>query len=143
MDLNRATVLGRLTRDPEVRTTTSGKSVTNITIATSFQWKDQSGERQEKSEFHDVVLWGRLGEVAGQYLAKGRRVYMEGRIETRDWTGQDGVKRYRTEIIGDNMIMFDGGRDGGAPSQDNAPARSTNTSPEEVVEEVKVEDIPF
>lgn len=100
MDLNRATVIGRLTRDPEVRTTTTGKSVTNITIATSYQWKDQSGERQEKSEFHNVVLWGRLGEIAGQYLAKGRRVFMEGRIETRDWTGQDGVKRYRTRSSG-------------------------------------------
>ena len=79
-----------------------------MAVATNRVWTDQSGNKQEKTEFHNCVLWGRIAEIAGQYLAKGRRVYVEGRIETRDWTGQDGVKRYRTEIIVDNMIMLDG-----------------------------------
>lgn len=141
MDLNRATILGRLTRDPEVRTTTTGRTVTNITVATGRSWKDQSGATQEKTEFHNVVLWGRLGEIAGQYLTKGRRVYLDGRIETRDWTGQDGVKRYRTELIGENMIMLDGprGSQNAAPSAEGMPAPMGG----DVVEEVQVEDIPF
>lgn len=142
MDLNRATILGRLTRDPEVRTTTTGRTVTNMTVATGRSWKDQSGATQEKTEFHNVVLWGRLGEIAGQYLAKGRRVYLDGRVETRDWTGQDGVKRYRTEIIAENMIMLDGprGSQGDAPNDNNS---SMPTSNGDVIEEVQVEDIPF
>lgn len=146
MDLNRATVLGRLTRDPEVRTTTSGKTVTSMAVATNRVWNDQSGAKQEQSEFHNCVLWGRLGEIAGQYLSKGRRVYVEGRIQTRDWTGQDGVKRYRTEIVVDNMIMLDGPRDGGSGSAPAAPARkdSAPAAPQnESLEEIKVEDIPF
>lgn len=144
MDLNRATILGRLTRDPEVRTTTTGRTVTNMTVATGRSWKDQSGATQEKTEFHNIVLWGRLGEIAGQYLTKGRRVYLDGRIETRDWTGQDGVKRYRTELIGENMIMLDGprGSQGAAPAAGDMPMPSA-PSGADVVEEVQVEDIPF
>jgi len=148
MDLNRATILGRLTRDPEVKTTTTGRTVANITVATGRVWTDQNGQKQERSEFHNCVLWGRIGEIAGQYLSKGRRVYLEGRIETRDWTGQDGVKRYRTEIVGDNLIMLDGPRgnsgpvSASAPSDNTAPpASSEPTQPKE--EEIKVEDIPF
>lgn len=146
MDLNRATVLGRLTRDPEVRTTTGGRSVASMTVVTNRAWTDQSGNKQERPEFHNCVLWGRLGEIAGQYLTKGRRVYVEGRIETRDWTGQDGVKRYRTEIVAENMIMLDGSRsgegggnfnDGGSFPQD--PGYDSGDD----IEEVKVEDIPF
>lgn len=143
MDLNRATLLGRLTRDPEVRTTPTGKTVANITIATGRVWTDQSGAKQEKSEFHNCVLWGKLADIAGQYLAKGRRVYAEGRLETRDWVGKDdNVKRYRTEIIIDNFIMLD------APRGATAPASDTNDAPpppsEELgEEEIKVEDIPF
>ena len=143
MDLNRATILGRLTRDPEVRTTTSGRTVANMTVATGRSWKDQSGATQEKTEFHNVVLWGRLGEIAGQYLTKGRRVYLDGRIETRDWAGEDGVKRYRTELIGENMIMLDGPRGSqgaGAPSASPMPSEPSGG---DVIEEVQVEDIPF
>ena len=152
MDLNRATILGRLTRDPEVRTIPSGKSVTSMTVATGRVWTDQSGTKQEKTEFHNCVLWGKLADIAGQYLSKGRRVYAEGRIETRDWTGQDGVKRYRTELVIDNLIMLDGprGSTNGAPAAGNAKpsnseqapfpggAEATNSS-----EEIRVEDIPF
>lgn len=148
MDLNRATIIGRITRDPEVRSTTSGQSVATIAVATNRSWTDSSGVKQEKSEFHNCVLWGKLAEIAGQYLTKGRRVYIEGRVETRDWTGQDGVKRYRTEIVTENMIMLDGPRGGGTSSptnttNDNFPPAPVGNNQSVVEEEIKVEDIPF
>lgn len=148
MDLNRATILGRLTQDPELRNTSTGKSVTNMTVATNRVWTDGNGTKQEQTEFHNCVLWGKLGEIAAQYLSKGRRVYAEGRIETRDWTGQDGVKRYRTELVLDNMIMLDGPQGGGnsAPrSGGNAPMPSDNNPPphNDGGDEIRVEDIPF
>lgn len=150
MDLNRATILGRLTRDPEVRSTPSGQSVANLGVATSRVWTDNSGVRQEKPEYHNVVMWGKLADIAGQYLSKGRRVYLEGRLETRDWTGQDGVKRYRTEIIADNLIMLDGPRGasaGSAPSSAgddvSYSSEGSNTSRPLADDEIKVEDIPF
>ncbi|OGH91557.1 MAG: hypothetical protein A2479_01195 [Candidatus Magasanikbacteria bacterium RIFOXYC2_FULL_39_8] len=142
MDLNRATILGRLTRDPEVRTTPSGQSVANIGVATNRVWTDHSGTRQEKVEYHNIVLWGKLAEIAGQYLGKGRRVYIEGRLETRDWTGQDGVKKYRTEIIGDNLIMLDGPRGStGVGMSRDAVSEAPADAPSD--DEIKVEDIPF
>jgi len=146
MDLNRATILGRLTRDPEVKTIPNGRTVTSMSVATNRTWTDQSGAKQEKVEYHDCVLWGKIGEIAGQYLTKGRRVYLEGRIQTRDWVGQDGVKKYKTEIIGDNMIMLDGPRGTGNASTSQAPTPSNVEPPLDVIdidEEVKVEDIPF
>lgn len=148
MDLNRATILGRLTRDPELRSTATGKSVANLGVATSIVWTDTNGVRQEKPEYHNVVLWGKLGDIAGQYLSKGRRVYIEGRLETRDWTGQDGVKRYRTEIIADNLIMLEGPRGSSAPSSLGSsdvsfPQESPMPSRSVVDDEIKVEDIPF
>ncbi|HBU07398.1 MAG TPA: single-stranded DNA-binding protein [Candidatus Magasanikbacteria bacterium] len=141
MDLNRASILGRLTRDPEMRTTPTGKNVTSLGVATNRVWTDQSGAKQEKVEYHNCVIWGKLAEIAAQYLSKGRRVYLEGRLETRDWVGQDGVKKYRTEIIVDNMIMLDGPR-----GSTNSNSNNDNVPPpvEEVIEEeIKVEDIPF
>ncbi len=146
MDLNRATILGRLSRDPEVRTTPGGQNVATLGVATGRSWTDQSGVRQERTEFHNCVLWGRLAEIAGQYLTKGSRIYVEGRIETRDWTGQDGVKRYRTEIVVENMIMLDGPRNtGGATGSggNTAPSAPMPVAKEPVEEEIKVEDIPF
>lgn len=145
MDLNRATILGRLTRDPEVRTTPNGKSVATIGVATNRVWVNSStGAKEEKVEFHNCVLWGKLADIAGQYLSKGRRIYMEGRLQTRDWLGQDGVKRYRTEIVVDNMIMLDGPR--GSNSETSA-SRGNDAPPppvdEVIEEEIKVEDIPF
>ncbi len=145
MDLNRATLLGRLTRDPEVRTTPNGKAVASVTVATGRVWTGQDGVKQERSEFSNCVLWGKLAEIAGQYLSKGRRVLVEGRLETRDWTGQDGVKRYRTEIVVDNLIMLDSGRGGAGGSAPVADSGNTQSPPteEEGEEEIKVEDIPF
>ena len=144
MDLNRATILGRLTRDPELRSTTSGKTVATLSVATNRVWSDQSGQKQEQSEFHNCVLWGKLADIAGQYLSKGRRVYVEGRIQTRDWVGTDGVKKYRTELVADNLIMLDGPRGtGSAPAagsgDDSMPPMDDNTGDDEI----KVEDIPF
>lgn len=146
MDLNRATILGRLTRDPEVRTTTGGKSVATLSVATNRVWVNSgTGAKEEKTEFHNCVVWGKLADIAGQYLSKGRRVYVEGRIETRDWTGNDGVKRYRTEVIVDNMIMLDGPRGtatAGVPAGETAPPPPA-LDDGVIEEEIKVEDIPF
>ncbi len=146
MDLNRASILGRLTRDPEVRTTPTGRNVASFAVATGRIWTDQSGVKQERTEFHNCVLWGKLADIAGQYLSKGRRVYIEGRIETRSWDAQDGSKRYRTEIVVDNLIMLDGPKGTGtAPSKESAPAPSdpSTQTPEVGTDEIKVEDIPF
>lgn len=152
MDLNKVMIIGRLTRDPEVKSTPSGQTVANFSVATSMKWKDQSGADKEKTEFHNVVAWRKLAEIIGQYLKKGSQVYLEGRLETRNWDGDDGKKRYRTEIIADNMIML-GGRSGGSSS---APA--TNMTIDETAskapsapaasgtpkdEEISIEDIPF
>lgn len=152
MDLNRATIIGNLTRDPELRSLPSGKSVATFGVATNRFWTDANGVKQKQAEFHNVVMWGKLAEIASQYMRKGRRIYVEGRLQTRDWTGQDGVKRYRTEIVGENMIMLDGrSADGSAPAALGATsAESQNIAyqpmeePKEVMEEeIKVEDIPF
>ncbi len=148
MDLNRVMLIGRLTQDPEVRTTPSGQSVATIRVVTNRGWTDQNGVKQERAEFHSCVLWGKLADIAGQYLTKGQRIYIEGRVETRDWTGQDGVKRYRTEIVTENMIMLGGPRSsssqGGAQGSTPTYESSRPAVPEEPQEEeIKVEDIPF
>ncbi|PIR03235.1 MAG: single-stranded DNA-binding protein [Candidatus Magasanikbacteria bacterium CG11_big_fil_rev_8_21_14_0_20_43_7] len=142
MDLNRATIIGRLTRDPELRTTTTGKSVATLSLATNRVWTDQSGQKQEHAEFHNCVLWGKTADIAAQYLTKGRRVYVEGRLQTRDWVDQSGVKKYRTEIVVDSMIMLDGpkGSGGGQSAGDNAPPPPPTYEGDD---EIKVEDIPF
>lgn len=143
MDLNRATILGRLTRDPEMKSLPSGKTVTSFSLATSRVWTDAKGEKQKQSEYHNIVMWGKLAETAGQYLKKASRLYVEGRIQTRDWAGTDGVKRYRTEIVADNMIMLDSKPTGGASSTSSYDHASTPAPQEVVEEEIKVEDIPF
>ncbi|MFA6551458.1 MAG: single-stranded DNA-binding protein [Patescibacteria group bacterium] len=173
MNLNRATLIGNLTRDPEVRTTPSGQTVASFSIATNFSWTDQSGQRQQKAEFHNIVAWRKLGEICGAYLKKGKQVYIEGRLQTRDWVGQDGIKHNRTEIIADNMIMLGGTPSGGsgyapaaapvrpmAPAMHNSPMEEIPTIDQEVPssfatdnfsspmeadaeEDIKVENIPF
>ena len=109
--VNKVILLGNLGRDPETRYTTGGDAVTNLNIATSEQWKDKSGEKQERTEWHRVVLFGRQAEVAGEYLKKGRSVYIEGRLQTRKYTDKDGVEKYSTEIVADRMQLIGGGRD--------------------------------
>jgi single-strand DNA-binding protein len=126
--VNKVILLGNLGRDPETRYTTGGDAVTNLNIATSEQWKDKSGEKQERTEWHRVVLFGRQAEIAGEYLKKGRSVYIEGRLQTRKYTDKDGVEKYSTEIVGDRMQLIGGTREssggdadfssgGGAPSR--------------------------
>ena len=106
--INKVTLIGNLGADPETRHTPSGSAVTNIRVATSESWKDkQTGERQERTEWHQVVIWNRLGEVAGEYLRKGSKVYIEGSLRTRKWQGQDGQDRYTTEIVASDMQMLD------------------------------------
>lgn len=156
MSLNRAMIIGNLTRDPEVRTTASGTTVANFAVATNSAWTDAGGQRQEKTEFHNVVAWGKLGEIVGQYLGKGRKVYVEGRLQTRDWETQDGSKRRTTEIVADNVIMLDRPQGGAGSTSDtaveaNAPAfagaaafnRGASKENSMGEEEIKVEDIPF
>jgi single-strand DNA-binding protein len=112
--VNKVILLGNLGRDPETRYTTGGDAVTNLNIATSEQWKDKSGEKQERTEWHRVVLFGRQAEVAGEYLKKGRSVYIEGRLQTRKYTDKDGVEKYSTEIVADRMQLIGSARDAGS-----------------------------
>lgn len=111
--VNKVILVGNLGRDPEVRYSAEGSAICNISIAITSQWKDRtSGERREETEWHRVVFYNRLAEIAGEYLRKGRPVYVEGRLRTRKWTGQDGQDKFTTEIIAEHMQML-GGRDGG------------------------------
>lgn len=150
--LNRATLIGNMTRDPELKQTSNGQNVCTFSIATNRAWTGADGQKQESAEFHNVVAWGKLAEICGQYLSKGRKVYVEGRLQTRDWEGQDGVRRYRTEVIIDNMIILDKPPSGGS-GQFKAQATSGFTPPQPAIkkdepavnpdDEIKVEDIPF
>jgi len=147
MDLNKVMLIGNITQDPEVRTTPSGISVTSFGLATNLVWTDASGQKQEKAEFHNIVAWRKLAEIMGQYLHKGSKVYIEGRLQTRSWDDQSGNKRYRTEVVVDNMIMLDRKGQNSGPSasepsyaQPEPPAAS---KPQSTEEEISVEDIPF
>jgi len=164
LNLNRAQVLGNLTRDPEMRYTPNGQAVTSFSVATNRRWNNrETGEMQEQVEFHNIVVWGKQAEAVTPMLKKGGPVFVEGRIQTRSWEGQDGVKRYRTEIVADSVIVL-GGRSGGAPMahenpaedvvqiQDDAkPAEKPKNEPKadnkkdgsKEVEEIDIEDIPF
>ncbi len=156
MNLNKVMIIGNLTRDPEIRSTPNGAQVASFSVATSQVWADQNGQKQERTEFHNLVAWRKLAEIVGQYMHKGSKVYVEGRLQTRDWAGQDGVKRYRTEIIVDNLIMLDraGGQGGNgqnfAKNNDNYSQPSINSNEPTIdfgdsveEDEIKVENIPF
>lgn len=105
MNVNKVILVGRLTRDPEVRSTATGQNVASIGIATSRAYTDKNGQKQEQTEFHNLVLWGRLAEIAGQYLIKGQECYFEGRLQTQTYTGKDGVERKKTDVVVENMQM--------------------------------------
>lgn len=147
MSLNRAQLIGNLTKDPEMRQTPSGTSVASFTVATNHSWRDQSGQKQERAEFHNIVAWGKLAEICQQYLRKGKKIFIEGRIQTRDWEGEDGIKRYKTEIIADNMIMLGGaGNDGMDSFSSNnfaAPQQSQSQAPTPDDQEISIDDLPF
>jgi single-strand DNA-binding protein len=118
--VNKVILIGNLGRDPEVRYTPNGSAVCNVSIATTRNWKSKdSGERQEETEWHRVVFFDRLAEIAGEYLKKGRSVYVEGRLKTRKWTDKDGVEKYTTEIMAEQMQLL-GGREGGGGGADDA-----------------------
>lgn len=149
MSLNRVQLIGNLTRDPEMKQIPGGQVVTSFGIATNLTWTDQDGNKQNKAEFHNIVAWRKLAEICGQYLKKGSKVFVEGRLQTRDWEGEDGVKRYRTEIVIDNMIMLDSkggvsdeGREaGGIENADNSGQR--DSVPAGNSDDVTIDDLPF
>jgi len=128
--VNKVILIGNLGKDPEVRYAPSGAAICNVTIATSRQWKDKtSGERQEETEWHRVVFYDRLAEIAGEYLKKGKSVYIEGRLKTRKWTDKEGVDKYTTEIIAQEMTML-GGREGaGGAGDDTGAAPAPRSAP--------------
>lgn len=140
-------IIGNLTRDPELRNTPSGQNVAAFSVATNLVWTDQSGQQQKKTEFHNIIAWRKLAEICSKYLHKGSKVFIEGRLQTTDWTGQDGIKRYRTEIVAENMIMLDS--KGGSSFPGNSNSANSNEPvieiPEEPLEdeEIRVENIPF
>src|SRR3989344_2043987 len=145
MNLNKVYLIGRLTQDPETRSTTSGQSVTTLRMATNRVWKDPSGGRKDATEYHTVIAWSRLGEIASQYLRKGGLVMIEGRLQTRNWTGQDNVKRYVTEIIAESLQM--GPKPAGSSNFTGTPAYTGQTEVSDIKKTssspVKDADIPI
>ena len=157
MNVNKVILVGRLTRDPEIRTTPTGQSVATISMATNSFWTDKSGQKQDKTEFHNVVLWGRQAEIASQYLTKGQECFIEGRLQTRAYTAKDGTERRTTEVIAESMQLGSRaqGSSQGAPVRPAAAptsaAKSSSVLEEEIPtinlddesEEIRIEDVPF
>lgn len=154
--LNRATIIGNITRDPEMRTTPNGQNVTSFSVATNRRWKSPSGEFQESTEYHDVVAWGKTAEFIANSLKKGNKIYIDGRLQTRSWETPDGVKQRRTEVVLENFVPLTpkaGGADemsydsiddlsgGDAPAQ-AAPTPKKPAKPA-AEDEINLEDIPF
>jgi len=141
--VNKVILIGNLGADPETRYTPDGRAVTNVRIATTESWQDrQTGERQERTEWHRVVFFGRLAEIAAEYLRKGSKVYVEGRLQTRKWQGQDGQDRYTTEIVANDMQMLDSRASApaeAAPAPASAPAKAGAAAPADDLDD----DIPF
>ena len=130
MSVNKVILIGRLGKDPETRYMTSGEAVTNATLATSENWKDKSGEKQEKTEWHNLVFYRRLAEIAGEYLKKGSQIYVEGKLQTRKWQTKEGQDRYTTEIVVNEMTMLGGKSSGGGSFEvvENKPAAASSGS---------------
>ncbi len=167
MNVNKVILVGRLTRDPDMRTTPTGQSVATIGMATNNHWTDKSGQKQEKTEFHTVVLWGRLAEIAGQYLTKGQECFVEGRLQSRNYTDKAGQERKTTEIIGETMQLGSRAQAGGgqgnggyqsspsasrpAATPQRPAAQSSAPMMEEEIptinlddeKEIRIEDVPF
>jgi len=160
--LNKVMLIGNLTRDPELRYTPQGTAVCTMGLATNRSWTTDSGEKREETEFHRIVAWNKLAELCSQLLFKGRRIYVEGRLQTRQWTGQDGAARQATEIVIEDMLVLDSRRQGEEVQYEEAPAAvepvvpeaiPVQTAPEPSVEEIKkvkktktepvADDIPF
>lgn len=166
LNLNKVMIIGNLTKDPEMRYTPNGAAVTSFAVATNRRWTGQDGNATEEVEYHDVTAWGKLAEIATQVLRKGAPAYVEGRLRTRSWEGQDGVKRYKTEVVADNLIALSSkgsSSDYTPPTQDNpveeiskpakkagkedlssvASAKDDKAEAPADSEEIDIEDIPF
>ncbi len=138
--LNKVMLIGRLGKDPEVKFTSSGTAVCNFSLATSETFKDKSGEKQEKTEWHNVQLWQKLAEIAGEYLVKGSLVFIEGRLQTRKWQDKEGNDRYTTEIVGERMQMLGSKGDSGRSDRAASGSQSTGSENSSMPED---DDIPF
>lgn len=156
-DFNQAIVMGNLTRDPEMRTTPSGQNVCSFSVATNRSWQDQSGERKDSVEYHDIVAWGKLAELVNNYMKKGRKVLVVGRLQTRSWEAQDGSKRQKTEIVANDINFVDRMGEGGGENdyssddvnQEAAVEKGSKDKKEEIVIEdmgegdINLDEIPF
>src|ERR687889_641649 len=147
--LNKIMLIGRLGKDPEIRSTPSGQSVATFTVATDERYTDRNGEKQQRTEWHNIVAWGKLAEICGQYLKKGKLVYIEGSIRTDSWDDKEsGQKKYRTEIVANTMKMLDrrgdegggssGGYGGGYNQQSRGPAKSSSSAPDMIEDDEEV-----
>lgn len=148
MDLNKAQIIGRITQELELKQTPNGQNVVSFSVATNRNWTDNSWMKQEQVEFHNVVLWWKLAEIANQYVRKGSKIFIEWRIQTRSWEAQDWTKRYKTEIVWENMIMLDSKSDSEwfTPSSSNDSfnnSAAVKKSSPRAEEEISIEDIPF
>jgi single-strand DNA-binding protein len=150
--VNKVILVGRLGRDPEMRYTSSGTAVVNFSLATNHSIKDQSGNNSEQTEWHNVVAFGRTAEIAGEYLSKGRQVYIEGRLQTRSWDDKNGQKKYKTEVVCSNLQLLGGRGDAGdstgsvsenAPPADKPADESTSGKENETAPAEEEDDLPF
>lgn len=147
MNLNKAFIIGRLTGDVKLRTTPGGQAVASFGVATNRFWTDKSGQRQEKTDFHNIVVWGKTAEIANQYLVKGSMVFIEGRIETRSWEGNDGTKKWRTEIIAERLQLGPkprgeaGRREPAVPKEEKLA--EIQLDEENPPEEINPDEVPF
>jgi single-strand DNA-binding protein len=137
--LNKAQVIGNVTRDPELRQTKANQPVTTIGVATNRRWKDTGGQIHEEAEFHNIVCWGKLAELATQLLKKGSKVFFEGRLQTRQWDDENGTKHFRTEIVAQDMIVLTGAKTAASGSEENLETEALETQPEAPAGE----DLPF
>ncbi len=134
--VNKVILIGNLGKDPELRYAPSGSAVASFSLATSEQWKDQEGNPQERTSWHNIVVWGKLAEIAAEYLKKGRKVYLEGRLQYRDYETKDGTKRYITEVVVNDLVMLGSPRQEGAEKEENTSAGAPSVSEDK-------EDLPF
>jgi single-strand DNA-binding protein len=147
--VNKVILVGNLGRDPEVRYTPGGQAVANFTVATNEAWTDKSGQKQERTEWHRIVVWGKQAELCGEYLSKGRQVYVEGRLQTREWTNKEGAKQYTTEVVANQVVFLAGGERGGSrgASRGGAPAEDFGQPPPTMddagAQKAAEDDIPF
>ena len=142
-------LIGNLGKDPEIRSLEGGVKVANFSLATTETYKGKNGEKVEQTEWHNIVLWRGLAEVAESYLKKGNSIFIEGKLKTRDWTDKDGNKRYTTEIVADNMVMLGGRRDQQSGGEYNGPQKEKTAQPEpfeqttDLAAETTADDLPF